>query len=250
MPYADNQGVRVHYQAEGNGPPLLLQHGFMQSIEDWFETGYVDALKGKYRVILVDARGHGRSDKPHEVAAYRMEYRVSDVAAVLDDLGIEKADYWGYSMGGWIGFGVAAFAPERFTRLVIGGAKPYAESQAVWREFIGSSLAKGNASFVENFEKMIGTLLPSWRARLLEADLEAFLAAAGEDRESFESALTRIAVPSFIYVADVDPRFAEAKTAAEAIRGATFVSLPGLNHLEGFVRSDLVLPVVTEFLRG
>ena len=49
MPYADNQGVRIHYQVEGDGPPLVLQHGFLQSIEDWHECGYVDALKGDYR---------------------------------------------------------------------------------------------------------------------------------------------------------------------------------------------------------
>jgi pimeloyl-ACP methyl ester carboxylesterase len=95
MPYADNQGVRVHYQIEGNGPPLVLQHGFMQSIDDWFEAGYVDTLKDAYHLILVDARGHGQSDKPHDIGAYRLKYRASDVIAVLDDLSIEKAAFWG-----------------------------------------------------------------------------------------------------------------------------------------------------------
>jgi len=64
MPYADNQGVRIHYQIEGLGHPLVLQHGFTESIEDWYECGYVDALRRDYRLILVDARGHGKSDKP------------------------------------------------------------------------------------------------------------------------------------------------------------------------------------------
>jgi pimeloyl-ACP methyl ester carboxylesterase len=250
MPYAENQGVRVHYQVEGNGPPLLLQHGFMQSVEDWFETGYVDALKGHHQVILVDARGHGRSDKPHDFAAYRLEHRVGDLVAVLDEMGVEKAAFWGYSMGGWIGFGIVEYAAERFDRLVIGGASPYAKSQQSWRDLIGSAIAEGgHGTFIPIFEQMIGTILPSWRARLLNADLKAFLGAGGEDRESHESVLTRIVVPSFIYSGDADPRFAEAKAAADTIQVAMFLSLPGLNHLEGFVRSDLVLPAVAEFLR-
>jgi pimeloyl-ACP methyl ester carboxylesterase len=241
--------VRIHYQVEGSGPPLVLQHGYLQSVHDWYECGYVEALKGDHRVILVDARGHGASDKPHDVAAYRLENRASDVVAVLDALGIEKANFWGYSMGGWIGFGVGEYAADRLSRLVIGGAHPYAQSQELWRELIGSSIAKGHAAFVTSFQEMIGTIKPSWRARIQDADLEALLASVSEDRVSHEAVLSQIAVPTCLYAGDADPRFAEAKLAAEAIRGATFLSLPGLDHLQAFVRSDLVLPRVTAFLR-
>jgi pimeloyl-ACP methyl ester carboxylesterase len=249
MPHADNHGVRIHYQVEGSGPPLVLQHGFLQSVEDWQERGYVDALKGNHRLVLVDARGHGDSGKPRDVAAYRLENRASDVVAVLDALGIEKADFWGYSMGGWIGFGMAEYAPERLSRLVIGGAHPYANSQANWRELLGGGTSKGHATFLATFEQMIGTIASSWRARLQDADLEALLASVGEGRVSHEAVLAKIAVPSCIYSGDADPRFVEAKTTAGGIRGATFISLPGLDHLQAFVRSDLVLPHVTTFLR-
>src|SRR5207237_3323115 len=68
MPYANNQGVRIHYRVEGEGLPLVLQHGYTQSLEHWYQCGYVDALKAHYRLVLVDARGHGGSDKPHERA--------------------------------------------------------------------------------------------------------------------------------------------------------------------------------------
>ena len=72
MPYTTNQGVRIHYQVEGEGPPLVMQHGFTDSIETWYELGYVDTLKHDYRLILVDARGHGHSDKPRTPDAYEM----------------------------------------------------------------------------------------------------------------------------------------------------------------------------------
>ena len=85
MPYADNGSVRIFYQVEGEGPALVLQHGFTESVVDWYETGYVEALRSDYRLILIDARGHGASDKPHDPDAYVLNRRVADVVTVLDD---------------------------------------------------------------------------------------------------------------------------------------------------------------------
>jgi pimeloyl-ACP methyl ester carboxylesterase len=73
MAFANNKGIRIHYEVEGDGPPLVIQHGYSDSIETWYELGYVDALKGTHRLILVDARGHGASDKPYDTAAYGKE---------------------------------------------------------------------------------------------------------------------------------------------------------------------------------
>lgn len=111
MPYAENQGVRIHYRVEGAGPPLLLQHGFAGSLEAWREFGYVAALRHDYQCILLDARGHGSSDKPHNPSAYDLPSRVGDIVAVLDALRLPKAHFFGYSMGGWIGFGLAWSSP-------------------------------------------------------------------------------------------------------------------------------------------
>src|SRR2546430_6700803 len=104
MPYADNQGIRIHYQNEGEGPPLVLQHGFTQSVRDWYLAGYVDALKPAYQLILIDARGHGGSEKLHDRAAYTWPIPVYDVITVLDHLHLPCVHFWGYSMGGgdWI----------------------------------------------------------------------------------------------------------------------------------------------------
>jgi pimeloyl-ACP methyl ester carboxylesterase len=113
VPYANNAGIRIHYEVEGTGAALLLQHGFTQCLEDWFECGYVAALRPRYQLILVDARGHGGSDKPHDEASYTLDRQAADVTTVLDAVGVEKAHFWGYSMGGYIGFGMAKHAPER-----------------------------------------------------------------------------------------------------------------------------------------
>lgn len=70
MLYATGSGVRIHYQVEGSGAPLVLHTGFAGSVIDFYDAGYVDALKGKNTLVLIDLRGQGDSDKPHEAAAY------------------------------------------------------------------------------------------------------------------------------------------------------------------------------------
>lgn len=102
-------------------------------MEDWQSYGYVQALKDDYRLILIDHRGHGGSDKPHDPGSYNPRSIASDKVAVLDDLNIHKAHYFGYSMGGLIGFVVAKYAPERFNSFIIGASHPYERSMETAR---------------------------------------------------------------------------------------------------------------------
>jgi pimeloyl-ACP methyl ester carboxylesterase len=79
MPYATHDGVRIYYETEGSGPPLLLHAGLSMSLNDWRDFGYVNALRDDYRLILLDPRGHGQSDKPHDPIAYAYNLLVGDV---------------------------------------------------------------------------------------------------------------------------------------------------------------------------
>ena len=67
MPFSNNpiDGTKIHYQAAGSGPPLLLVHGFSGSLQGWIDCGYVDALKADYRLVMYDVRAHGDSGHPH-----------------------------------------------------------------------------------------------------------------------------------------------------------------------------------------
>jgi pimeloyl-ACP methyl ester carboxylesterase len=249
MPYADNHGVRIHYRTEGVGRPLVLQHGFTESIEDWSECGYVDALKQRFRPILVDARGHGGSDKPHDPSAYLLENRVGDVVAVLNVLGIEKAHFWGYSMGGWIGFGMAAFAPERVDRLVIGGQHPFARSMEGLRRMVRAGIESGPEAFLVAFRETFGPTEGAFAERLRAADFRAYLALL-QDRDGLDELLPQIRLPCCLYAGEADDIYSEARAASARIPGAIFFSLPGLDHCETFSRADLVLPRVIRFLRA
>jgi pimeloyl-ACP methyl ester carboxylesterase len=117
-----SNGVRIHYVDEGAGPPVLLIHGFGASLEtNWRLPGTIDILKRNgFRVIALDNRGHGRSDKPTRVEDYGLEM-VGDAVRLLDHLGIEKADVVGYSMGGMIAMKLMSMHPERVNRVVVGG---------------------------------------------------------------------------------------------------------------------------------
>src|SRR6516164_6548277 len=194
MPYARNGSVRIHYEVEGEGPALVLQHGFSESVTDWYESGYVSALKTDYRLILIDARGHGASEKPHDPDAYVLNRRVGDVVAVLDALEIAQALFWGYSMGGWIGFGIAKYAKERVRALVIGGQHPYARSMGALREMVQRGIAQGGEAFVAAMEEMFGPESAARKERLLLADLKAYLALA-QDRSGLEDVLPAMQMP-------------------------------------------------------
>ena len=249
MPYADNGGARIHYQVEGEGPPLVLQHGFSESVVDWYEAGYVDALRSAYRLILIDARGHGASDKPHDPDAYELERRVADVVAVLDGLAIEKAVFWGYSMGGRIGFGTAKYARQRIRALVIGGQHPYPRSMEPLRQIIRRGLAEGGEAFVAAMEEMFGPETAQRTERLRAADLEAYLALA-QDRPGLEEILPSMDLPCCLYVGEADPIYPEVTACSRYIPEVSYFSLPGLSHCEAYTRSELVLPRVTKFLKS
>jgi pimeloyl-ACP methyl ester carboxylesterase len=249
MPYADNSSVRIHYQVEGKGPALVLQHGFTESLVDWYESGYVEALRRDYRLILIDARGHGASDKPHDPDAYVLNRRVEDVVAVLDALDIAKALFWGYSMGGWIGFGIAKYAKERVRALVIGGQHPYARSMESLRQMVRTGIAHGSGAFVASMEEMFGPESVERKGRLLSADLEALLVLA-QDRAGLEDILPTMIMPCCLYAGELDPIYPEVKAYSRHIHQVTFFSLPGLSHCEAYARSELVLPHVTGFLKA
>jgi len=203
MPFANNQGVRIHYEVEGAGPPLVLQHGSFVTLDVWRENGYTDALKDEYRLILLDARGHGASDKPHDPSAYDITSFAADVSAVLDDLRIRQAHYFGYSMGGYIGFGLAKYAPDRVLSLSLGGAHPYAEDLQPFRDLLSQDAEAYIASVARVFGEYMTSAL---RSRLLTNDRTALLALMG-DRPSLEDVLPSMRMPCLLYAGEADPRF-------------------------------------------
>jgi pimeloyl-ACP methyl ester carboxylesterase len=131
MPYATNarDAGRAYFEDDGGeGTPVVILGGFLDPIELVRNAPIARALReltDEFRLIFVDHRGHGRSDKPHEAEAYAMPVRVADVAAVLDELEIDRAHLVGISWGGRLCFGLGQHAPSVFAPRTI-GQQPFA----------------------------------------------------------------------------------------------------------------------------
>ena len=251
MAYVQSSGARIHYQVEGTGPPVVIVHGFSDSLVDWYEAGYVEALRDDYRLVMIDCRGHGLSDKPHAQEAYTMEMRVADVHAVMDAMDIETAHYWGYSMGSRIGFGVFESAPERILSVIMAGIDQHGTHPRRFENRI-RFLSKGIEPYLEGFEGRFGRMEPeAKRARFLQNDCLAMIASTMGLRDhvrDYSDLSEQLTVPCLSYDGDEDAFHDDARTFADTLPDAKFVSLPGQDHGGTFTRSDLVLPHVQEFL--
>jgi pimeloyl-ACP methyl ester carboxylesterase len=256
MPYTTNarDGVRVHYEVVGAGMPLLMHIGFFGRIHGWYRTGYVDALRDEYQLIMLDPRGQGESDKPHDPGAYDRRHFVGDVVAILDELEIRKAHYLGYSMGAKIGYAVGVFASDRFLSLMLGGSTPnYGEGGTVVAPTVREDaelLQQGVAAFVERVEDVYGPLHPQQRELYLQEDGEALAAnlLADETQLDITDQLPNVTLPTLIYCGTNDERIDGARQASEMMPNARFVALEGANHMQAFSQSELVLPHIRSFL--
>jgi pimeloyl-ACP methyl ester carboxylesterase len=250
MPYVRSQGLRIHYQVEGHGAPVVFQHGFGDSLESWYELGYVEAFKDEYRLILLDARGHGASDKPHEPEAYSFPNVTADVVAVLDDLAMATAHYFGFSMGGKNGFAVAAYAPERLRSLMILGTDASAQEHAPLDRWI-AALRQGPEA-VPSIWEMDAPISPALRQRLVSNDREALIAQRMQRKEplGFDDILLTLSIPCLLLVGEADAAYARVKGCSRLIPNATFVSFPSLGHTGSFLNHTEVVSHMRQFLRG
>ena len=123
MPTFHNGTVEIAYLDQGAGDPIVLVHGFASNKDvNWVQPGWVAALtRDNRRVIALDNRGHGQSTKLYDPADYHTDLMAGDVAALIEHLGLERADVMGYSLGARISAVLATRHPERVRALILGG---------------------------------------------------------------------------------------------------------------------------------
>ncbi len=223
MPFANHDGDRIHYQTYGAGPPLVIQHGLFSSAADLAYPQFVEAVSDVFEMIFIDSLGHGRSDKPDDASHYTREHRAGDIIAVLDDLGIEKAHYFGYSMGGWIGCAVARHAPERLKSLCIAGWPVERDEQL--RE------AFENVTF-DDMKRLLYFDNPKDFGRIT-AETEPALRhcwRAASETDGAKDDIKNLNVPVLMLCGEEDPMFKNASHVAREI-DVPFMAVPG-NHGE------------------
>ncbi len=158
-------GLSIAYDSIGSGFPVLLVHGFASSrLQNWKATGWYETLsRAGYRVLALDLRGHGESDKPTDPAAYAHLTMMNDILAVCDAADVGEAHLIGYSMGGHLGLNVLMEHPEVLKRLVVGG--------------VGEAYLKG--AFARRFA-IADALLEPDRSRITDPVLRTFRDFAGQ----------------------------------------------------------------------
>ncbi|HEY96310.1 MAG TPA: alpha/beta fold hydrolase [Dehalococcoidia bacterium] len=246
MPVVNNDGIKIYYEVEGAGPPVILHHGFAGSIEDWREFGYVEHLKNDYQLILIDARGHGKSDKPHDPQAYTIENRVNDVITVLDDIKVDTAHFFGYSYGGRLAFELALNTPKRMESFIVSGIGARGQDPDFLQNRI-KNLETGPLGLVKTFEQF-GEISHKMRERLLQNDCEALIAILKTPWPYRGDDLQYMKEPFLLLGGEFDPGFTTIEDASERLPDSTFIPLPGLNHMQTAIQIDKVLPHIKEFL--
>jgi pimeloyl-ACP methyl ester carboxylesterase len=259
MPEVLNHGVGINYDVAGEGRPLVLLHGWSCDRSWWTEPGYVDELKTDHRVVNVDIRGHGASDKPHEAAAYSAGALTGDVFAVADAEGLDRFAVWGLSYGGWMAWMTAAAEPERVPAIVTSGAwdpRPAPEEPTESDEWVEALRRGGTSALVDRFKIEDGERFdrefPHWaRAVTLRADPDALLAAVApelwadgipdEDLRSFP-------VPALLIAGELEDVDDDAAKVAAMIPNGQSLRLPGLGHGGACAASALTVPTARAFL--
>jgi pimeloyl-ACP methyl ester carboxylesterase len=241
----DSDGVRLHYELHGpvGGRPVVLVHGFASDYElNWVGTRWQETLTlAGYRVVGLDCRGHGDSEKPHDPAAYALEVMTADVRRLLDHLDIEVADYLGYSMGARIGLQAMLDHADRLGRFVLGGigwGGAFHAAQEIAQAFRGEPT---NNAVAETFY--------AFAAARPSNDLEALAACIlGPQPDPDPFRLHSITNPLLVVVGEQDDIVDEVPRLVKSIPNARLVTVAGRNHMSTVPAKEFKQAAL-EFLR-
>jgi len=229
--FFDSDGVKIHYETFGQGKPIVLVHGFASSLKgNWVATNWVETLQPVRRVVALDCRGHGQSDKPHDPEAYGGENMAQDVLRLMDHLSIAKADLFGYSMGAGIAAYLLAHHRERFTSVILGGIGNVFESTGGERSrVISDALLAKDASQITN---PVARVFRAFAELDPNNDLEALAACAQRVRSPIDRAdLADVDIPVLIVDGGNDVLATNPDELAAGIPGARLVIIPDRDHL-------------------
>lgn len=226
----NSDGVEIAYDLAGEGPPILLIHGFASNGRvNWRDTGWVTTLaEAGRRVIVIDNRGHGESRKLYDPALYSAPVMAEDARRLLDHLKIERADVMGYSMGARIAAFLTIKHPARVRSAIFAGLASRMITGVGGAEEIAQALEAPSSAEVTAPGPRAFRLF----AEQTKSDLKALAACMRSTRQKITAEeLGRIAVPVLVVAGEKDDVAGEVAPLVAAIPGARGVTLPGRNHM-------------------
>jgi pimeloyl-ACP methyl ester carboxylesterase len=261
MSIARVRGIELAYEVSGTGSPVVLLHGFPFNRTLWREQ--VEALSGRYRVITLDLRGHGET--PATRAPATMEEMAGDVAALLDDIGIDRVVLGGLSMGGYVALAFYRLFPERVRALILADTRPQAdtdEARLTREETAVRALGEGMHTIADAMlPKLFAPSAQDERPEVVARVREMIL---NTDPQGAASALRGMAVrndqtkllreidrPTLILVGNLDliTPPADAELMNREIRGSRLEVIAGAGHVSNIERPAEFNRALENFLR-
>ena len=249
MPKLHRDGVNIHYDIFGSGPPLLLTHGYSSTSAMW--QGQIAALSKQHTLILWDMRGHGQSDYPDDPAAYSEALTVGDMAALLDKAGAVTAIVGGLSLGGYMSLAFYRAHPGRVRALLIIDTGPgfrKDDARDAWNK-----RAFETADRLEREGLAVLKSASRERSSVVHRDASGLARAARSMLTQRDAAvietLPRIKVPALVVVgADDTPFLAASDYMAAKIPGAQKVVIPAAGHAVNIDQPQAFIDAVLPFL--
>jgi len=235
LPTFDSDGVTLFYLDEEEGEsrrlPVLLIHGFASNIEmNWLATSWVRDLKAAgYRVVAIDNRGHGRSEKIYLPEAYSREIMAGDARRLLDHLNIPRAHVIGYSMGARIAATLALAHPSCLGGLVLGGL-----GHNMVRAMAGTGPI-AQALLAPSINDVVNPTARTFRAfaEQTKSDLKALAVCVRQIRDPVpREEISRISAPTLVAVGTGDVIAGPAHILADLIPGAEAFEIRGRDHMK------------------
>lgn len=260
MPEAIANQTSINYEITGSGPPLLLLHGLGSSGRDWEEQ--VDRFSDDHTVLTIDFRGHGQSAKP--AGPYGIPLFASDVGFLLGEIDLGPVVVVGISLGGMVGFQLAADHPELVERLVAvnalqafeletAGQKIQVQLRKMIVRFMGmekmGEVLAGRLFPDEDMEEQRATMIERWAENDKRAYRDSFQAIL--DWEGVTEAMSQFEKPILIVASDQDYVTVEAKRPfVDAMPSARMVVIENAHHAVPVERPEQFNAVLEEFLAG
>lgn len=248
MPTLNRDGVKIHYEVHGEGPAILLSHGYSATCRMW--DGQIEAFKDRHRVIVWDMRGHGQSDYPDDQNLYSEALTVEDMKAILDACGVDRAIIGGLSLGGYMTMAFHLAHPERCRALMLFDTGPGYKKDEAREEWNSMAIARA-----ERLEKEgLAALGPSDEVRMAQHRSADGLARAARgmltqvDSRVINS-LETIGVPTLVLVGAEDKNFLNAiDYIAKKIPGSTKVVIPEAGHAANLHQPEKFNEAMEQFI--
>ena len=259
MPRISVQGVELHYEIEGpdGAPVIAFSNSLGTTLAMW--DAQADALSDRFRCLRYDTRGHGRSSTP--AVGFTVDDLASDLAGLLDGLGIARAHVVGLSLGGMTGQALAAARPEKVDRLVLVATSAFLPPADLWRERAAIVRDKGLAAIADNVigrwftpaERASAGALATREIMVREVDPAGYAlcceAIGGMD---LRGRIGAIRTPTLVISGAEDPAtpVVMGEEIASLIPGAVFAVVPDAAHLIAVERAEAVTRHIVDFLGG